>query len=231
MVDSHEAKEAISHTTWPTQVMKKQRGSAANIWDVVSSLAQALTEARDQLVGLINSKEKGHKGCRKGKENIDTVMRARGGGFSKPYVPNNQQVRSVHRQHARGHVAFGVHSEFKPEPPRNCKQETMAMNWSCGRQAGNNNNNNRVQLYLNPNSNSVQINNNNNNNRGGCESPVSIVFPKSCSPPPREPYDCKRHCIGTQYAALLREEACRARTRRLEKSCDRLHGKPRWARC
>lgn len=219
----------------------KKRGKVPDVWDVVSSLAQALTDARDQLVGLINSpglynKNNMNRRCH---NNEALAMRLRGGGScGKPHVPNNQKVRSVHRQHTRGHVAFGNHSEFKPEPPSN-KPETMALNWSCSRPGSGNKAGSRgVQLYLDANSNSLQI----NSNKRGCESPVSIFIPKSspCSPEyiqcgkecrPREPYDCKRHCIGTQYAALLREEACRARERRLAKNCERMCGKPRWARC
>jgi len=207
----------------------KKRGKPANIWDVVSSLAQALTDARDQLVGLINSdrNSKRHKNTRFNRKQNTTnalAMRLRGGETSH-YVPSNQKVRSVHRQHVRGPVAFGNHSDFKPAPPG--KPETMALNWSCRPGSGKGG----AQTYLD--ANSLKM----NKKKGRPESPVSIIIPKSpesayqkesrC----RSPYDCKRHCIGTQYAELLREEACRARERRLAKTCERMHGKPRWARC
>lgn len=129
-----------------------------NIWDVVSSLAHALSEARDQLVNLINHDDdaKGFNRCH-GTDNTrrnvggvvnhsgDAVaMRCRGGGgCSGNYVPSNKNVRSVHRQHARGHVAFGNHSEFKPEPPsKPGKPVTTALNYSrprgrtCGKPGG-----------------------------------------------------------------------------------------------
>lgn len=201
----------------------KKRGKPANIWDVVTSLAQALTDARDQLVGLINfdGTATGNQIRRcHGQENTDNAlaMRLRGGGPAH-HVPSNQRVRSVHRQHARGHVAFGNHSEFKSEPPG--KPETMALNWSCRRGSGKGRG---IQMYLDANSLKIK------RNKGGCESPVSIFIPKSPESRPRSPYECKRHCIGTQYAALLREEACRARERRLEKTCERMNCKPRWSR-
>lgn len=232
-----------------------KRGKEANIWDVVSSLARALANARDQLVGLINFDGSG-KGCDRcrGKENVprsnigdvnnELAMRLRGGAIrGKQHVPDSRKAHSVHRQHARGHFTFGNHSEFKPEPPsKSGKHETMAAN-ICAARAGSRPGSGKgrgVQLYLDPKSNSLQI----NSNRGGCKSPVSIFVPKS--PCPREysckspcgmesracsPYVSKRHCIGTQFAALLREEACQARERRLTKKCERMNAKPRWACC
>lgn len=238
-----------------------KRGKAAYIWDVVSSLAQALTDARDQLVGLINfdGSAKGYNNNRRchGKENVHRsnigdvlqtdnalAMRLRGGGICGEYrVPNNQKVRSIRREHARGHVAFGNHSEFKPESPcKPGKPETMALNF-CPSRAGSRPGSGKgrgVHLYLDARSNCLQI----NSNRGGCDTPVSIFTSLSPCPPeytckspcgresrPRSSYDCKRHCIGTQYAALLREEASRARERRLAKKCERTNAKSRWARC
>lgn len=223
-----------------------------NIWDVVSSLAQALTDARDQLVGLINYP--GTKGTRSagndtgfrhshGKENIyygndngtfhhdgNTLARYRGGG----YIPMAKEGRSIHRQHARGHVAFGAHSEFKPQPP--CKPCKPERGGSCprgkpgkkGMQFG---------IYLDPKSNTMQI-----STKKGGGNPVKINFGgggqspepqyacnKNANCRPSSP-DSKRHCIGTQYAALLKEEAFRIRERRLAEEKDP-NAKPKWTRC
>lgn len=202
-----------------------------NIWDVVTSLAQALSDARDQLVGLINydnAQGRGHEmenpqrsvGERIIHCNDDAVaMRCRGGsGCCRSYVPSNKKVPSVHRQHARGHVAFGNHSEFKPEPPsKPCKPVTMALKYSpprgrCGGKPGGG-----VSISFLP--------------KSPCPPQYTCKTDNNCSFPCPTPYECKRHCIGNQYVAVLREEACRIRERRLEKQCENSNAKPRWARC
>ena len=232
-----------------------------NIWDVVSTLAHALTDARDQLVGLINhtgtrgkrfaGSDKGFRnaiGFRHsfGKENIyhsngdfgsgpyeyggGYTPRYRGGG----YIPSGKQLQSVHRQHARGHVAFGQHSEFKPQLPRKtCKPKPPRSGGSGSGKSGKK----AVQfgLYLDPKSNCLQI-----QTKKGGNNPLRIEFGGQSQGPqyacnkdtncrPSSP-DSKRHCIGTQYAALLKEEAIRIRERRLAEEKD-ANLKPKWRRC
>ncbi|KAG0585562.1 hypothetical protein KC19_2G021000 [Ceratodon purpureus] len=205
-----------------------------NIWGVVASLAHALSDARDQLVDLINYDGYNARGFHRGHGLESThrsngegtvhhtdnavAMRCRGGGgrgCCGNYVPSNKGVRSVHRQHARGHVAFGNHSEFKPElfSSKPCKPVTMAVNYSparggCGRPSS------RVNISFNPRSQQ-------------CTSRKE----SNCRSPSPAPYECKRHCIGHQYVAVLRQEACHLRKRRLEKQCENSNAKPRWARC
>lgn len=104
-----------------------------NLWDVVSNLARALTDARDQLIGLVTfpSARRLNRGIPQhekqivshvnhGFEQSDALVRYQGGGpsYRKKFpIPGSKHVKSIHRQHARGHVAFGAHSEFKPRPP------------------------------------------------------------------------------------------------------------------
>ena len=145
-------------------------------------------------------------------------MRCRGGGgCCGNYVPSNKNVRSVHRQHARGHVAFGNHSEFKPEPPsKPGKPVTMARNYSRPRGRSFGKPGGGVSISFLPQGSRYSCKKDSN-----CRSPC----------PSSNSYECKRHCIGNQYVALLREEACKVRERRLEKMCDNYNSKLKWARC
>jgi hypothetical protein len=206
---------------------------AGKIWDVVASLAHALSDARDQLVGLIKHDGNGNarefqRGYgmenthRSSDEGIDhhtddaVAMRCRGGGgCCGNYVPGNKKVRSVHRQRARGHVAFCNHSEFRPEPPsKPCKPVTMAANYSSPRRSRGGGG---VTISFLP--------------KSPCQPQYTCKKDSNCrSPCPSPHYECRRHCIGNQYVAVLREEACRIRERRLEKQCESSRAKPRWAR-
>lgn len=241
-----------------------------NIWDVVSNLAQALTDARDQLIGLINfpgttvaSDRNVHRfrnasgfPHQHGKENVDhnngfedfhvsnALARYRGGGYTKKFgVPSSKKIKSIHRQHARGHVAFGAHSEFKPQPP--CHRKPVNTGTSMGSSMGSRckrvggKKGVQIGLFLDPKSNCLQI-----NTKKGMGNPVNINFlPNQPSPSPDQ-YTCKkdpncrpsspdtkRHCIGTQYAALLKEEAFRIRERRLAEDQKAPNSKPKWTRC
>ena len=224
------------------KLRNSQNEQLGNIWDVVSNLAKALTDARDQLVGLINSSATGvtrsagsDKGLQRnyGKENTyhsddngndhHELARYRGGG----YIPRRREPRSIHRAHVRGHVAFGIHSEFKPMPPSKCKPKRRSSSRGKGGKKGT-----QFGLFLDSKSNSVQV-----KTRKGCKSPVCInldypdpgLSNKGSNCRPSSP-DSKRHCIGTQYAALLKEEASRIRERRLSEEKDP-RTKTKWTRC
>lgn len=217
-----------------------------NIWDVVSSLAHALTDARNQLVGLIHYQRKQNSnafrqsrgresGISRGSEvreciprTTNNISRFRGGGNCGPYyrslTSSNRKAIKQHRQNEPNHVTFENQSKFQPLMPSQGKPGDKKEI-----QAG---------LNANPTPNGLRINN--SCNKGG--NPVSInLHPKPCPSPPqiicskdvncRPPSpDRKRHCIGTQYAALLREEAFRIRERRLAEECVS-SSKPKWTRC
>lgn len=244
-----------------------------NIWDVVVYLARALTDARDQLVGLINFPGNSVGSDRKvnrfklrhvngipqqhGKGNwqrdngfqdvrvSNALARCRGGGPNwRPMecdIPASNKVKNIHRQHARGHVAFGVHSEFKPQPPNHkpvnrCISKGPSTGSKCkrgGRKKGV-----EIGVFLDPKTNCLQI-----NTTKGEGNPVNIKFipnnPCQPCPPPctKDPFctgppspDSKRHCIGTQYAELLREEAFSLRERRLAEDLKE-DSRPKWTRC
>jgi len=239
-----------------------------NIWDVVSNLALALTDARDQLIDLINFPSIGSDRNvnrftiangfphQNGKENINhsnkgledvhvgnALARTRGGGPSakKFSVPGSNQVRSIHRQHARGHVAFGAHSEFKPQPPCNCrpinKGTGMGSSMGSRRKQGSGKKGVQIGLFLDPKSNCLQI-----DTKKGMGNPVNINFlpnepnpdQNTCKEDPAcrpSSSDKKRHCIGTQYAALLKEEAFRIRDLRLAEDQKAANSRPKWTRC
>lgn len=217
------------------------------IWEVVSTLAQALTSARDQLVGIMSIQQTygGNSGF---------SMRPSGG----KYLPKaGACVPNIHRNHAHGHVAFGINSEYRQQPnvsPPRCRPVTMASQRLCQhplhfKQCVSPNRcspKRRVQfgVHVDPN-NVVHISNINNNN---CKkrTPLSICFAPSTpvistrtygpSPGPgrKGGYltgcnpESKRHCIGTQYATLLEEEAYHLRERRLAEEC--IVKKPAWNR-
>lgn len=200
----------------------KQMG---NIWEVVSTLAQALTSARDQLVGL-----------------MPTLQNYGGNGGismrppSRRYLPKaGARVHNIHRNHAHGHVAFGSNSEYCQQqnvsPPPRYRPVTMASQRLCQHPL-------HFKQCVSPSRCSpkrrvqfgVHISSINNNNcRKGA--PLSICFAPTApvtstrtygsGRSPRSGYltgcnpDSKRHCIGTQYAALLEEEAYHLRERRL----------------
>lgn len=223
---------------------KAQLGS---IWEVVSTLAQALTDARDQLVGLM-SLNQGNGGANGGGGGGGG---GGGNGYVRSYSPTaGAGVRNLHRNHAHGHVAFGNHSEFRQQMARSRGPRAHAMS---SKEAG------RCQhpLHCNPRparrsppkkrgmqfgvhlggDNVVHID---SRKAGGGGMPVNISFSgtgcnknksacagggnsRSSSP------ESKRHCIGTQYAALLKEEAYQLRERRLAEG--NKEKKPKWARC
>lgn len=205
-----------------------------NIWEVVSTLAQALTSARDQLVGLMPAHQSYGRNC-----GLSTRPP------SRRYLPKaGARVPNIHRNHAHGHVAFGSNSEYCQQPnvsPPRYRPVTMASQRLCQHplhfkqcvSPSRCSPKRRVQfgVHVDPN-NAVHINSTNNNScRKGA--PLSICFaptPPGTStrtygpgpgPGPRSGYltgcnpDSKRHCIGTQYAALLEEEAYHLRERRL----------------
>lgn len=217
---------------------KVQLGS---VWEVVSTLAQALTDARDQLVGLMSLQQGGGGG---------------GGNRSSPvrnYSPSaGAAVRNLHRQHAQSHVAFGLRTEnrqygasgrggrggpgasgsghaqcnhplHRMSPPR--RNPTPARVSPKRRQM-------QMGIHMNGGGNVMHV----DSMKGrGSGPPLNICLsngggglkskPASRSNSP----ETKRHCIGTQYAALLKEEAYQLRERRLaeESKCNR----PKWSRC
>uniref|UniRef100_A0A7I3ZCC3 Uncharacterized protein n=2 Tax=Physcomitrium patens TaxID=3218 RepID=A0A7I3ZCC3_PHYPA len=217
-----------------------------NMWDVVASLAHALTDARNQLVGLIHYQRKKNSNAFRqvhGKESgisrssevreciprtTNSILRFRGGGNCGPYyqsfTSSNRRAIEQHCQNEPNHVTFENESKFKALMP---SQGKPGANKEI--QAG---------LNANPTLNCLRINN--SSNKGG--NPVSInLHPKPCPSPPqlvcfkdvncRPPSpDRKRHCKGTQYAALLREEAFRIRERRLAEEYVP-SSKPKWTRC
>ena len=86
-----------------------------NIWEVVSALADALQDARNQLVNLMHTSPTRLSPMR--------PMRLSGGQCDSYYCACSSRsitpsrayspfVRNVHREHAHGHVAFGLNSEY-----------------------------------------------------------------------------------------------------------------------
>ncbi|KAL2636429.1 hypothetical protein R1flu_007908 [Riccia fluitans] len=97
------------------------------IWDIVSGLAKALTEARDQIATLMMKQQQN------GDESISASDRAsypssRAHSANQcahnrcpptPRVRSPQINRNVHRSHAHGFCAFGRNSEFKEKMHHN----------------------------------------------------------------------------------------------------------------
>jgi hypothetical protein len=88
------------------------------IWEVVSSLAQALMNARNQLGNLIASQDQQHKFC-----NFKTLNTPFCAHQLPNYMPTaGAHVANLHREHVHGHMAFGCNSEYRPQVamrPRN----------------------------------------------------------------------------------------------------------------
>lgn len=93
------------------------KGETANIWEVVSALANALQDARNQLVNLMNTSRGSpmrlHGGRTNSYETCESRLSCtpRAVSLGRTYSPY-AGVRNVHRGHAHGHVAFGSNSEF-----------------------------------------------------------------------------------------------------------------------
>lgn len=135
-------------------------------------------------------------------------------------VLREQTLGNVHREHARGHLAFGVHSEFKPVPPKyyvkqptkvpsNCSDLTRS-NPYAGKRGP------HLGIDVDAKPNSLKI-----NMKEGRSDLMSIKFlpraksPRSSSKTWGQPFpSSRRHCEGDQYAATLKQEAMEIRQQR-----------------
>lgn len=217
-------------------------------------MARALTDARNQLIGLVTfpsarrlnrgipQHEKQIVSHNHGFEQSNALARYQGGGpyRKKNYpIPDSKNVKSIHRQHARGHVSFGAHSEFKPQPPCRKPLKGTSVSSSSGSRGKRGKKGVQIGLYLDPKSQCLQI-----HTKKGADHPVNISFLPDQPPAGKYQYTCKkdpgcrpsspdskRHCIGTHYAALLKEEATRIRERRWAEEQKTPNSKPKWTRC
>lgn len=201
----------------------------SRMWAVVLALASALTDARDQLMTLMHNYTMPRMtgGCTR----HTTPARA-----YSPYPGAGKWIRNLHRGHAHGHVAFGCSSEYRLHPsrvrawqprpisqPRSAEVNASQVSRSPARC--------RHPLHR------MQVSHSSRPaSRCGGLSPRRDIrggyarrsrgSPASCnrfSASNRKNLspDQERRCIGSEYAALLREEAYQLRERRLAKDSRR----------
>lgn len=231
-------------------------GEEGNIWEVVSALANALQDARNQLVNLMNASQ-------------PAPMRLYGGQTTSSYescesrfrdFPHvspgrmHSPARNVHRGHAHGHVAFGLNSEFplpktpsRGRPPRQTNVQMGAQQVArgsgsrptgrrCthplhGMRAAASLTPRRVQAPPKPPPRSSQCDKLSRRDRAV----VNISSGTTDVKPQPEPQagakdDHGRHdrCIGAQFVSLLKEEAHQLRERRLAESLKQK--RPSWSK-
>lgn len=181
-----------------------------DIWEVVSSLAHALMGARNQLVGLMST--------------TPTFRRRHSRPCSRPCTPTCRHCCASHGH--VGHVPFSSGYELckpvmPPNPkkcPRTCKLAYQKIGHchtrcrpvptlerpgppTCDRS--------REGVQLEVSNDTVNI---------------SFAKPNVCRETKQDSNKCcRRYCIGTEYAHLLRDEACRWRERRLQEECRLKH--------
>lgn len=213
---------------------RAKAGGTGNVWEVVSALASALASARDQLVTLMHNSTATRMtgGCNR----HTTPARS-----NSSYPGAGTWVRNVHRAHAHGHVAFGCSSEYRLHPspvrvrqprplfrpkcaevsvppvsprrsPARCRHPLHKMQVDPSRspspwppQVGGG----RSRPGSRPVSRCGGHGRSEYARRSQAISPRSAGSRKNLSP------EQPRHCIGTQYVALLREEAYQLRERRM----------------
>lgn len=185
-----------------------------DIWEVVSSLAHALMGARNQLVGLMST--------------TPTFRRRQSRPCTRSCTPTCRHCCASHGH--VGHVPFGSGSEcckpVIPPNPKKCPRTSRLAYQKIGHCYTRCRN---VPNLERPNSPTCD------RSREGVQlqlldDTVNISFSKSnpcreakqdsnkCCHEPL-PKCCRRYCIGTEYAHLLRDEACRWRERRLQEEC------------
>ena len=238
----------------------KAKGRMGSVWEVVSALASALTDARDQLVTLMHNSTAPRMtgGCSR----HTTPARS-----NSAYPGAGTWIRNVHRGHAHGHVAFGCSSEYRLHPtpvrvrqprpifrprspkvratsqesrrrsPNRCKHPLHKMHVSPPRIPS------PRPVHLGagrPRSRPRSKQCSRPSSRCGGSSPRqdrgdgtrrSQGSPASCNRKSPSP-DAERCCIGSQYAQLLREEAFQLRERRIAEESTRRGGRrPPRGRC
>lgn len=187
----------------------------ADIWEVVSALATALQDARNQLVNLMHG--------------ADEQMRLAGqrtGFISREYSPRN-----VHRAHAKGHVAFGLNSEYPVRldrtrtPSRVRPREVYAPRRCCTHPLHGVGAETRrlTPRRVQPSWPSGQVKGCREPHHGDNLTKASVDF--SSSPDQRR----QRPCLATQFASLLAHEAHHQRERRLAEEA-RADKRPSWCR-
>ncbi|KAG0620729.1 hypothetical protein M758_4G238500 [Ceratodon purpureus] len=223
-----------------------------SVWEVVSALASALTDARDQLVTLMHNSTMPRLtgGC--SRHTTPTRLRS-------PYPGAGAWVPNVHRGHAHSHVAFGSSTEYRLHPaplrvrqpgpvfpsrrpevstppvkrsPRRCTHplHKMQANPPCSpslwaSQVG--------ASWSRPSSSPTSRCDGlspRRDRRNRFESPGSTCNRSSASNRKNLASDQERPCVGSQYAALLREDAYQLRERRLADD-NRRGRRPPWGRC
>jgi hypothetical protein len=208
------------------------RGSeVADIWEVVSELATALQDARNQLVNLM------HGACK------DDQMRLAGGRSERSVSPSRDySPRNVHRAHARGHVAFGLNSEYpvrldRTRTPGRARPREVCAQMSARRRCthplhGVGAETRRLTpRRVQPRWPSGQVR--------GCSKPhhgddlmsrrdmrAGANFTSASSSPDQRR---QRPCLATQFASLLAHEAHQQRERRLAEEA-RADKRPSWCR-
>lgn len=216
----------------------REKGNASDVWDVVSTLADALMDARDQLVTLMNSSPS------------YASRKSGGSAYRNPtreclrHPGHGTWVRNVHHGHTHGPVAFRSSSECRlnpmsagESPPCHAFAEIIASpgrspSTRCAHPLHKMDSRRKIsppcyqpQLPTTGRESTCDM------LSGRDEDNESINIARACSANANRralwPQQ-RRHCVGTQYATLLTQETLQMQERRLAGANCR-GGKPAWS--